>query len=87
MSALLNFASRAGIAVATVGIVNEFFLYDGANASAIFFFSHFINFIFCLVEPGTCAVIFDKVRGIQDTSVGEGTHLRIPLIQVCRKLF
>lgn len=61
MSALLNFASKAGFAVATVGLVNEFFLFD--------------------VEPGTCAVIFDKVRGIQDTIVGEGTHFRIPLIQ------
>lgn len=29
MSAVLNLARRAGLAVAAVGIVNEFFLYDG----------------------------------------------------------
>lgn len=61
MSAVLNLARRAGLAVAAVGIVNEFFLYD--------------------VEPGTRAVIFDKVRGIADESKGEGTHGRIPFIQ------
>lgn len=38
------------------------------------------------VEPGTRAVIFDKVRGIQDTVVSEGTHFRIPILQV-RKSF
>jgi hypothetical protein len=28
-------------------------------------------------------VIFDKIRGIQTEVVSEGTHFRIPLIQVC----
>ena len=31
MSAMLNFARRAGLAVAGVGLVNEFFLYDGTT--------------------------------------------------------
>lgn len=35
-----------------------------------------------LVEPGTRAVIFDKVYGISQKVVGEGTHLRIPYLQV-----
>jgi prohibitin 1 len=39
---------------------------------------------FCLydVDAGTRAVIFDKFRGIQETVVQEGTHFRIPFIQV-----
>jgi len=39
---------------------------------------------FCLydVDAGTRAVIFDKFRGIQDIVVKEGTHFRIPFIQV-----
>lgn len=35
-----------------------------------------------VVDAGTRAVIFDKLRGIQDHVVGEGTHFRIPFIQV-----
>ena len=34
------------------------------------------------VDAGTRAVIFDKVKGIQMAVVGEGTHLKIPFIQV-----
>jgi len=34
------------------------------------------------VEPGTRAVIFDKVYGISQKVVSEGTHFRIPYIQV-----
>jgi prohibitin 1 len=33
------------------------------------------------VDGGTRAVIFDKVFGIQEKTVGEGTHFRIPFIQ------
>jgi hypothetical protein len=29
---MLNMARRAGLAVAAVGIANEFFLYDGKNS-------------------------------------------------------
>eukprot|EP00349_Pseudokeronopsis_sp_Brazil_P003495 CAMPEP_0202971986 /NCGR_PEP_ID=MMETSP1396-20130829/32289_1 /ASSEMBLY_ACC=CAM_ASM_000872 /TAXON_ID= /ORGANISM="Pseudokeronopsis sp., Strain Brazil" /LENGTH=278 /DNA_ID=CAMNT_0049701933 /DNA_START=41 /DNA_END=877 /DNA_ORIENTATION=+ len=36
------------------------------------------------VDAGQRAVIFDKVRGLQDTPVGEGTHFRIPFIQEVR---
>ena len=35
-----------------------------------------------LVDAGTRAVVFDKFRGIQQVTVGEGTHFRIPFIQV-----
>jgi hypothetical protein len=34
------------------------------------------------VDAGTRAVVFDKIRGVQDKVVGEGTHFRIPFIQV-----
>lgn len=30
MSALINFSTRAGSVLAIAGIINEFFLYDGA---------------------------------------------------------
>jgi hypothetical protein len=35
-----------------------------------------------IVDGGRRAVIFDKIRGIQTEVVSEGTHFRIPLIQV-----
>ena len=34
-----------------------------------------------IVDAGTRAVIFDKFKGIQAVSVGEGTHFKIPFIQ------
>lgn len=33
------------------------------------------------VDGGTRAVIFDKIRGVQDKVVGEGTHFAIPVLQ------
>ena len=33
------------------------------------------------MDGGQRAIIFDKVRGLQETVVGEGTHFRIPFIQ------
>lgn len=46
-------------------------------------YCNYIILVFCfvVVDGGTRAVIFDKFRGVQDTVVGEGTHLRIPFIQ------
>jgi hypothetical protein len=38
-----------------------------------------------LVDAGTRAVVFDKIRGIQQVPVGEGTHFRIPFLQVLRQ--
>lgn len=35
-----------------------------------------------VVDAGQRAVIFDKFRGLQETPVGEGTHFRIPFVQV-----
>eukprot|EP01039_Chlorochromonas_danica_P005454 gene5454-6004_t len=34
------------------------------------------------VDAGTRAVIFDKLNGLQEKVVGEGTHFRIPYLQV-----
>ena len=39
-------------------------------------------FHFLTVDAGTRAVIFDKVKGLQMEVVGEGTHFKIPFIQV-----
>jgi hypothetical protein len=51
--------------------------------TVLYFYAFHSNFIdFCLVDAGTRAVIFDKFRGILPQSVGEGTHLKIPFIQV-----
>eukprot|EP01031_Cornospumella_fuschlensis_P039255 gene39255-47774_t len=41
-----------------------------------------VDFFLFDVDAGTRAVIFDKINGIQDKVVGEGTHFRIPYIQV-----
>jgi uncharacterized membrane protein YqiK len=35
-----------------------------------------------LVDAGKRAVIFDKLQGVQQKVIGEGTHFRIPYIQV-----
>lgn len=37
---------------------------------------------FLSVDAGNRAVIFDKIQGIQQTVKGEGTHFKIPFIQV-----
>jgi hypothetical protein len=44
------------------------------------FYSHRLEIT--VVDGGRRAVIFDKIRGIQTEVVSEGTHFRIPLIQV-----
>lgn len=51
----------------------------GFTAGAIGIASEF--FIYD-VDAGTRAVIFDKLSGINPVPVGEGTHFRIPILQV-----
>lgn len=41
-------------------------------------------FLYFIVDAGYRAVIFDKFRGVQSLVVGEGTHFKIPFIQVYR---
>ena len=36
-----------------------------------------------IVDGGHRAVIFDRVRGILKETKGEGSHFRIPFVQVC----
>ena len=38
--------------------------------------------VMIVVDGGERAVIFDRFRGVLPKTVGEGTHFRIPLIQV-----
>jgi len=42
----------------------------------------FSEFFIYDVDAGSRAVIFDKISGIQKTVVGEGSHIRIPFIQI-----
>lgn len=43
----------------------------------------FLNYlILFLVDPGTKAVVWDRYKGVLPKAVGEGTHFRIPLMQV-----
>lgn len=44
---------------------------------------HSLLIFFILVDGGERAVIFDRFRGVLPKVIGEGTHFRIPLIQVC----
>ena len=39
-------------------------------------------YYFILVDAGNRAVIFDKIQGVKQLVVGEGTHFKIPFIQV-----
>jgi prohibitin 1 len=41
----------------------------------------FLNASLYTVDGGEKAVIFDRFRGVLDTSVGEGTHILIPWLQ------
>ena len=41
-----------------------------------------IEFFIYDVDAGKRAVIFDKLQGVQQVTIGEGTHFRIPYIQV-----
>lgn len=70
----------AGVVLAA-GIFSDFFLYDGKR---FFWLSSADSFdrLLSLVDAGSRAVIFDKVQGIQQKVVGEGTHFKIPFVQV-----
>ena len=46
-------------------------------SSQIILISHIL-----IVDGGTRAVIFDKISGVQQKVIGEGTHFKIPFIQV-----
>ena len=83
MSRVLNSISTIATGAVVIGIVKDFFIYDGEILSHKLNYHYFIIFILLLfiVDAGTRAVIFDKFKGIQAVSVGEGTHFKIPFIQ------
>lgn len=92
MEGLVRFATRAGVLAVGAGIVSELCLYDGtllpclpSVPDSLFIFPSPLYSPLTwdpLVDGGRRAVIFDKIRGIQSEVVSEGTHFRIPLIQV-----
>lgn len=49
-------------------------------------FDHIGN-VMIVVDGGERAVIFDRFRGVLPKTVAEGTHFRIPLIQVGNRWF
>lgn len=57
-------------------------LADLSLAALIFDICPALFSIYSLVDAGTRAVIFDKISGISQETVGEGTHFKIPYIQV-----
>jgi prohibitin 1 len=69
------------------GIVNK--LFSGSLGSKIGLLSlfvgggglGFINSFLYTVDGGECAVIMDKIKGVQDEIRTEGTHFRIPYFQ------
>ena len=79
-----------GVAIAT-GIAVEFCTYDGKNILHNKFNAHifgillFDTFVFLAVDAGNRVVLFDKLRGMK--VVGEGTHFKIPFLQVSLQKF
>ena len=56
-------------------------------STSFFSFNHLVyNYLIKKVDAGNRAVIFDKVQGIQKEVVGEGTHFKIPFLQVILSL-
>jgi hypothetical protein len=89
MNRIVNATSRLGVGIIGLGIMKEFFIYDGKSILIFIiiklnssFFSTQLSVYIYEVDAGNRAVIFDKFRGIQPAAVGEGTHLKIPFIQV-----
>lgn len=77
MEALAKTGRLLGVGLLGAGIFGEFCLYDGELIFHIFQVDSFLS-----VDAGTRGLIFDKIRGVQETVIGEGTHIRIPFIQV-----
>jgi uncharacterized membrane protein YqiK len=73
---------NVGALAMAAGVVAEFCLYDGITIVFWAFLIAANMVMICAVDAGTRAIIFDKVRGLQQTAVGEGTHFRIPFFQV-----
>lgn len=94
---LLRSATTLGGVAVVAGIVSDFFLYDGKSPQPTAAFPRKPSAPFfppllttpCLpvaaVDAGTRAVIFDKLSGLQEKVVSEGTHFRIPYLQVREK--
>ena len=70
---------RIGLGATFLGGFAEFCLFDGKLQ---LFFCLYLFLFIVIVDGGTRAVIFDKISGVQQKVVGEGTHIRIPFLQV-----
>lgn len=85
---VLSAATTLGTAAVVAGVASDFVLYDGKLVFIVIGIwsclhcSLKLNYYLLVVDAGQRAVIFDKFRGLQDTPVGEGTHFRIPFVQV-----
>jgi hypothetical protein len=52
-----------------------------ASVSALKPFPQTLTFVRAAVDGGERAVMYDRIRGVLDESVGEGTHFRVPWLQ------
>ena len=90
---VLSATTTLGTAAIVAGVASDFVLYDGMLHTRLALVPHpsldLLSFFCsaCSVDAGQRAVIFDKFRGLQETPVGEGTHFRIPFVQVCIRFF
>ena len=82
MQRILGATSTLAAAAVGAGIFVEFFTYDGKLLLMVWLQNISNRSLYIAVDAGTRAVIFDKMRGIQDIVVGEGTHFKIPFFQV-----
>ncbi len=81
----MRFATTLGGTALVGGVLAEFFIYDGGLQSKRLPIvdAYIYYYFYCAVDAGSRAVIFDKISGVQKKVVGEGSHFKIPFIQVC----
>ena len=77
MEGTLRGITNLGLAAAGIGFVGQFCLYNGERGRVGEGGGEGR-----VVEGGKRAVIFDRFRGVLPTVFREGTHLKIPIVQV-----
>ena len=71
---LTRWALPAGIVF--TGLANS--IYTGKHFSEVLCIVHCL---FCVVDGGQRAVIFDRIAGVKEQVIGEGMHFIIPWLQ------
>ncbi len=55
----------------------------GATAGLITFSAGLLDSCLYDVDAGNRAVVLNLVKGVEDEVRGEGTHFKVPVLQVC----